>query len=538
MIKEILKKTGSLLILLTVLAGALPAKEVIIDGRLSSRRISVGERATLTLKIPGGQGDIQPVKVPALRGIRIDYAGAQHSFQYINGKSWRGVSLNFTIRALKPGTYRIPSFILQRGADRLKSKPVTLSVVKGSAANRSGGDGPALVSGLVELDKKKVHVGEPVLMRYYILSTSEELQLQGQSKPESKGCVINEVDEKREDKVITTEEGEMAKMHLATYVVVPALEGSLKIGGGQAVVGITGGRRFFEFMNREQVAFDTVTLKVVPLPIKGRPDNFSGNVGSYKLEVNYDKTPVKVYDERRIEVKVSGAGNIAAMARPQFGADLKDLRILAEEGKSSISLSSRGLEGEKVFYYTVIPEKSGKIELGAVSLNFYDNTTGGYRETVSEKILLTVTGDSGKNNRIDFDEEDEGKPSFNIAVIIFIVLLVSGAIVFMVLWERKRFKIISSDEPGETDSEEEETRKGDDAQIALASALESHDSDLFFKSADRILKISALDDFLDTGLLEDARNRLYGIRFGGGNLDEEAMNEIYRLLKDAGALKK
>ncbi len=138
MIKEILKKTGSLLILLTVLAGALPAKEVIIDGRLSSRRISVGERATLTLKIPGGQGDIQPVKVPALRGIRIDYAGAQHSFQYINGKSWRGVSLNFTIRALKPGTYRIPSFILQRGADRLKSTTSRLSFIHFETICRSG----------------------------------------------------------------------------------------------------------------------------------------------------------------------------------------------------------------------------------------------------------------------------------------------------------------------------------------------------------------------------------------------------------------
>jgi len=536
--KGILIKTGSLLLILTALTGALPAKEVVIDATLSSRRIATGQRVTLTLKIPGGQGDIQPVKVPALKGIRIDYAGAQHSFQYINGKSWRGVSLNFTIRALKPGTYRIPSFILQRGSERLRSKPVTLSVVKGSAADSSMGGGEAVVSGLLELDKKKVHVGEPVLMRYYILSTSGDIQLQGKSKPDSKGCVINEVDEKREEEIITTEEGEMVKIHLATYVVVPALEGSLKIGGGRAVVAIAGGRRFFEFMNQEQIGFDTVTLKVVSLPVKGRPGNFSGNVGSYKLEVNYDKTPVKVYDERRIEVKVSGAGNVAAMARPILGADLKDLRILAEEGKSTMRLTKRGLEGEKVFYYTVIPEKSGKIDLGAVTLNFYDNTTGAYREAASEKILLMVTGDSGKNNRIDFDEEEEGKPSFNIVLIVFIVLFVSGAIVLMVLWERKRYKIISSDEPDESDSEEEETGRGDDARIALASALDSCDSDLFFKAADRILKISGTNDSLDAALLDDVRSRLYGIRFGGGRLDEKTMDEIYVLLKDAGALKK
>lgn len=101
MIIKTLKKTGRAVLLLFLAVTSVNANEQIIEATISPGRIGVGERATLSLKVPDGEGDIKPVKVPAVRGLRIDYSGAQHSFQFINGRTWRGMTLNFTITAEK-----------------------------------------------------------------------------------------------------------------------------------------------------------------------------------------------------------------------------------------------------------------------------------------------------------------------------------------------------------------------------------------------------------------------------------------------------
>lgn len=541
MIEEILKRTGRALLILMMAASAAHSGEKIIETTLRPARIATGETAVLSLKVPSGEGDIRPVKVPAVKGLRIDYSGMQHSFQFINGRTWRGITLNFTVAGKKKGTYRIPSFTFRRGSERLRSQPVSLTVTRSVISRRRGRrSSSAVIRPRIETNVAEAWAGEAVIMRYYLLSAGgSDIRVRGMSQhPVSKGCVINKIEEHREDEIVNTPDGEMVKSHLFTFAVVPAAPGKVTIGGGQVAVAIEDPGSFFDFMRQGRVDFDTVTLKVKELPRRGRPSDFSGNVGTYTLEVDYDRSPVRVFDERRIQVKVAGRGNIAAMARPSLAEKVEGVRILAEEGNSSVRLGKDGLEGEKEFFYTVIPEKSGKIDLGQMSLDFFDSRAGVYRQVRSDKIVFTVTGDAGNGNRIAFDEDKKEDVSVNSLLVALIILLVAGAIVLLVIWERRRYNIISGADEKDEEEKVDENENNDDAAAALTAALDNRDSDAFFRAADRIFKQSQGREGVDETILAEEREKLYALRFGGGTMDGETMEDVYARLKEAGAFKK
>ena len=101
--RNILKNTGRIIffILFVFLSGGIYAAE--IETELSPSRIGVGESASLRLKITGKSSDVKPVKFPALNGLKITFSGSSRNFQFINGKSWSGTVLTFSIYGEKKG---------------------------------------------------------------------------------------------------------------------------------------------------------------------------------------------------------------------------------------------------------------------------------------------------------------------------------------------------------------------------------------------------------------------------------------------------
>ncbi len=146
---------------------AAPLRAAVLETRLDEGAIEIGESTTLRVKLPGDTSDVRPVKFPSAPGLRIEYTGMQRSFQYINGKSFSGVELIFSVTGLKRGTYRIPPFSFRRGNEILRSGEVSLAVTAGSG----GETGAAMdIKTSVELSANTAYVGQPVVMRYYLLT--------------------------------------------------------------------------------------------------------------------------------------------------------------------------------------------------------------------------------------------------------------------------------------------------------------------------------------------------------------------------------
>jgi len=541
--KGILKNTGktaAVILLFMALSGVLFASEV--ETSLDSSRISVGESTILRLKISGNSDDIKPVKVASLPGLDISYMGMQTSFQYINGKTWRGVTLTFSVTAGKKGKYTIPAFEFDIHGRKVRSSPVSLIVIKGiSGAGRPSSSGAS--SGIwseVAFSDSRIYAGEPVFLRYYLLTTgSDSIRIRGMEKqPQTKGFVIRKIEESIDDEIISKNGEDYIRSHVMSFVLVPAESGKLRAGGGNMILSFESGRGFFSHEISKRISFAVKDIEVLPLPKEGQPEGFTGNVGQFTVKAEFDPAGINVYDEKKITVTVSGTGNIVTVNRPVPVSEPEGVKILAEDGQGTIGSGEGKVNGEKKFMYTLIPEKSGRVETGGFMLIFFNPETGKYEKNGTGEVSFDVKGTSGSNmKRVEFDKNTEVSDSiaFNPLYIGIILIIIGSGIGLFVIWERRRYNLVING--GAPEKEEDQVRENkpgySDHLNSSRKAMRQGNITQFLSSADAALtdalKNADRKDVTDAkkSEIEKVRNLVHGYKFGGANLTQVEMEKIY-----------
>ncbi len=517
--------------------------------------VEVGDSTTLKVRLSGDAGDVKPLKYPSVPGLRIEYSGMERSFEYINGKSWSGVKLVFMVTALRKGHYRIPPFVFQRGGQRMESREVSLTVVAGgSAAAESGEESSAAgdIRSSVELSSGSAYVGQPIIMRYYIMTSGIRATVHRFNEhPETRGFAIKMIDDPAHDRE-GGQEGGYEKDHLVTFALIPAGSGAYRVGGGSATVSVEAPMRirrndFFGFnfpgMSRPQeLPFDTKPVAVMALPAQGKPEKFQGDIGSFSIKAEYAPDTIKVYEEKKVTVTIEGNGNLVTMTKPFMEKEIPGLKVLIEDGESAIKLDGARLRGSKKFVFTLVPEKGGDFNAGRIKFSFFNPDGGRYETVETKEISFTAKGEGIKSGaRYDTDTEDK-KLDLNPLYFVLIVLAVAGTIVFVVFWERKRYRLVAhgADQGREEDTKQDAAPDVDHAAEAL-NAAERGDSEGFLKAAEKALD-QARRGFAGPipGETESAMDRIkeeiYGYKFGRGSIAVEDMKRIIeeiRKLKNA-----
>lgn len=550
----ILKRTGSItasLLGAVLMSGALYAVE--IDTVLDPKRVRVGESATLQIKV-NGLGSAEPGRIPSVPGCEISYRGMGRSFQWVNGKTWSGIVLSFSVTPLRAGSFTVPPITFSSEGRTYRSGQVGFLAYGGGRAEHGspgGGEraaGSPVLSGGVDFSRNEVFVGEPVIARYYVLYSGLQLDSTPEINelPEARGFVQRPFDETREDELTKQQGAEFIRGHVATFILLPAMPGAHEAGGGNAVVSLSYGDSFFSFPRRARIGFEKKTIRVLPLPQAGRPENFSGNVGDFSMELDAPKGPVKMYDERRITVRIKGRGNFISLSEPVLG-DVEGIKIIKGTGNAVTALDKNALTGEKEFVFTVIPERSGTIDAGSVSFNFFDPYRRQYRTLTSGPILLNVTGNAADA------EEDSGNEGLrasgvdiNVFLIVLIVLAAGGMIAGMIFWERKKYRSFTAGTaaekapavkaaPGGTSREQY-----DDYYRQIVLNFNPDAIPGFLKTAEKVLNAVAADLPADgeNGMygtipleVREIRDRIYSVKYGGGSFNVAEAKKMQERLK-------
>lgn len=549
-----LKRTGKItasLLWAVLMTGALYAVD--IDTVLDPKRVRVGESATLQIKV-SGLGSAEPERIPSVQGLDIGYRGMGRSFQWVNGRSWNGIVLSFSVTPLRAGRFTIPPITFSSEGATYRSAQVSF-LAYGSAPSRSSSgtderaEGSPTLGGAVEFSKNDVYVGEPVIGRYYALYSGLQLESTPEINelPEAKGFVQRPFEETREDELAKQQGAELVKSHIATFILLPAMPGKHTVGGGTAVVSLSYTDSFFSFPRRARIGFDKKTVQVRPLPEQGRPDNFSGNVGDFTMELDVPKGNVKMYDERRVTVRIKGRGNFISLSEPVLG-EAEGVKVIKGTGNAVTSLDKNALTGEKEFLFTLIPEKTGTIDAGTVTFNFFDPYSRRYRTLTSQPILLNVTENAGAEGD---DSGNEGPMvpgvDINVFFVVLIVLAVAGMIAAVILWERKKYRrftgSVEADKgaPVKTAAPKGHTREQyDDYYRQLILDFKEDNIPGFMKTAEKVL--NAVSSGLPVAAGEEEygmvshevreiKERIYAVKYGGGSIDAAEAKKIQDRLK-------
>jgi hypothetical protein len=129
-------------------------------------------------------------------------------------------------------------------------------------------------------------------------------------------------------------------------------------------------------LGRIQVDPQPLTINVKPLPAAGRPEDFSGAIGSFNLHVEATPTEVAVGALVRVRMSVHGSGYLEN-SRPPVIAPAADFKRYDAELVSEKAGRSRHYE------QTLIPQSTNAVTVPVVSFSYFDPSTGQYRRRVS-----------------------------------------------------------------------------------------------------------------------------------------------------------
>ena len=150
-----------------------------------------------------------------------------------------------------------------------------------------------------------------------------------------------------------------------------------------------------------------VSIKVKPLPLKNRPEDFNGATGKFSIEVELEKDELSRNEDGYLLVHVNGQGNFNQLAAPIIqwpeGIEGFEPTVVDAFDKQQVPL-----KGSRTFRYPFVASRAATFMFPAVSLTFFDPDSNKFRRTSAEEVHITV---NNKEKDIPLATASAGKES-------------------------------------------------------------------------------------------------------------------------------
>ena len=244
------------------------------------------------------------------------------------------------------------------------------------------------------------------------------------------------------------------------------------------------------------------------MPETGKPNNFKGAVGNYKLSARVDKSHVKTNEAISLKINLSGVGNIKLAELPKVSIP-QDIEQYEPKISSSVNKEQSKIRGSKSAEIILIPRIRGKYQIKPVSFSFFNPRTKKYQTLSTKPIYLQI--DKGSRSQTAVSAQSSGLSRREVALLgkdiryiketsefvpihykpylatSFWVSLISALILFMVF-------IIIDDRNARISGDEQLARKRRagklaSKQLSIARArLTDEDKAVFFKALSQALQ--------------------------------------------------
>jgi len=427
--KTTLSRFTSLVATLAAVLLATPstfAAPATVTAQLDRTDISLGDSALLTISVSGSGNDA--VAPPAVPGLEFVAVGQSSQYQSINGVATSTTLVTYEVIPQRAGTFTIPA--LSRGA---KALALTVRPGNGQSAavngNNSGSASlpPPTTGGLsagethltpdgsafarLLLPKRELYVGETVPVDIQVgLRPGLVASLNGLPTLNGDAFTLNKLSSKPEQ--TQTEIRGTPYTVLTWHSVLAAVkpgEFSLSVETPLTVQMRTAPQRrsrelfddpfndpffqqFFGGGTTEKqitVASDPDALKVLELPLAGRPAGFSGAVGNFQVSSVISSAKSAAGDPLTLQLKINGKGNFDRVNSPMLG-DVDGWKTYPPTAKFEVA-DSVGYSGEKVFEQAVIPMQPGQQSVPMLAFSYFNPETGKYETKQTAPLSVEVS---------------------------------------------------------------------------------------------------------------------------------------------------
>ena len=309
------------------------------------------------------------------------------SFQIVNLTKTSSTTYSFLIIPNKTGTLIIDKATIIVDKKTLFTQPLTINVSKNASINttipKANTSNEKDVYIRANSSKLNVYVGEPFLIEYQLCTRIQVSDFVPLELPHLHGFWAEELLDKRQQGPQSKEmiNGlEYVVVGLKKTILIAQKSGELQLDEMSARINVHVPNQnndpfsfFFSQRNviPKKLKNESITITVKPLP-EPIPNNFNGSVGQFSLQHTIDKRQVKVGEPILLNIKISGSGNLKLIEPPKFFLQ-NNIQTFDPKIAENITITGHTYSGSKTFFYTIIPQKEGVINLNKVMIMSYFN---------------------------------------------------------------------------------------------------------------------------------------------------------------------
>jgi hypothetical protein len=219
------------------------------------------------------------------------------------------------------------------------------------------------------IDQKTPVVGEQVTLTTYVYTRSLTVEAKDPHEPSLADFFVRDImapGTKSEARRVVINGVEWYAVPLLKKALFPLRAGDLDIGSMRATFVETRGRPGAGMPRESQ----PIKLRVTEPPVAGRPIGYQiGDVGSYTLSATVEPRTSEIGGAVAVNVALSGVGNVPTAVRVPASAAME---WLDPELRESIELENGKIKGSRTFSYVVRPKTPGNVDLGDVTLPYWN----------------------------------------------------------------------------------------------------------------------------------------------------------------------
>ncbi len=396
-------KRSILLLVITILLGAAlsgMAAEVQLTARVDKNPVAEDEQFVYEIEITGTQQNLPDVEFPDLSQFAIlSGPNVSSSFQIVNFKVSASKTYSFILMPKKVGRFTIGPARAKYKGKEIRSNSVTVQVVKQSSRPRtttpsqrgttrrkqSVNLGNAVFLKVIP-SRKTAYVNQQVLLRYKIyfrvnITDNKVLKL-----PEAVGCWVEEFPEPQRPRIYT-EAVNGVRYNVAEIrkvAIFPSRPGKITVSPLEMMIEAVLPRRrnpmdiFDEFFSdpfgqvvRKKISSGAIQINVLPLPEQGKPADFTGLVGDFRIHYSLDKQTCKTNEAISYKVKLSGKGLLKFLNELPLKHS-PDFEVYEPKITRSVSKTGAEVISNKEFEYVLIPRVPGDLKIEALRLSYFN----------------------------------------------------------------------------------------------------------------------------------------------------------------------
>ena len=404
-----------IIILIFLIVGQLMAQPLTVTTSVNKTNLAVDEQLVLTITLSGSAAEKVGAPQPPSIDDYFSYLGSRgtsKNIQFVNGKMTVENSTNLLYLATKAGTAIIPPVKVKYENKEYSSQPITVTISKSAIKKQSTPQQTQTLDLKDQLflraivNKTKVYQNEPVIVTFRIYTKVSITNYAVTKNPETSGFWAEDFDLGRTSAPARKEvyKGiEYTVADLRKVALFPTSAGNKTIGamGLDCEIRVQSNRRsrdvfdnffndpFFSKSVRQTINSYPVSIQVLPLPEDGKPYDFNGAVGKYKMSSSISSRQVKANEAITFSVNISGQGNIKMLADPQLDIS-PDFERYDPNIKVNIDNKSSVLNGSKSYEYVLIPRRAGTKKIKPIRFPYFDTTSKSYKVLTTPEYVINV----------------------------------------------------------------------------------------------------------------------------------------------------